>query len=64
MSYSAGSTGKGEIVVAGRAPGRAEINGYAAALRADPRFGTVSVPIGDLAGAQEGRFSITLAGTF
>lgn len=62
ISYVAGETGT--IMVGGTAAGREDISAYATSLRADPRFKSVSIPIGDLAGTGNGRFTITLTGTF
>ncbi|MEK7133806.1 MAG: hypothetical protein AAB804_01920 [Patescibacteria group bacterium] len=55
---------RGEIVIVGLAPTRDAINVYRQTLQADRHFKTVSVPIGDLAGTQDGRFSVTLLGDF
>ena len=52
------------LILAGIAPSRDEINTYRTALSKDPRFMSVSVPIGILAGTEGGRFTITLTGDF
>lgn len=54
----------GTIVVSGVAQSRESISEYKKALLADPRFKSVSVPVGDLVGAEGGRFSITLSGNY
>lgn len=50
------------IILAGTAPSRDEINAYRAELSKNPRFKNVSLPIGALAGAEGGHFSITITG--
>jgi hypothetical protein len=62
MSYRR-NTG-GDIAIGGVATSRDGVNTYVAALRLDPTWSNISVPIGDLAGTGDGRFSITLTGTF
>ncbi len=62
ITYSGGDPGT--IMLVGSAATREAINGYRQALSADPHFKSVSVPVGDLAGAPGGRFSLTLSGTF
>lgn len=62
MSYIRNT--EGEMTVGGTASSREGVNAYVAALRLDSRWKSVSVPIGDLAGTGDGRFSITLTGTF
>ncbi|PIR84143.1 hypothetical protein COU18_00080 [Candidatus Kaiserbacteria bacterium CG10_big_fil_rev_8_21_14_0_10_51_14] len=54
----------GEIMLVGEASTREGISAYRQALQSNSYFTTVSVPIGDLAGTQGGRFSVTLTGTF
>ena len=54
----------GTITLNGTAPSRDEINAYRTVLAKDPRFKSVSVPIGVLAGSDDGHFSLTLKGTF
>ncbi|MBI4133278.1 hypothetical protein HY478_01560 [Candidatus Uhrbacteria bacterium] len=54
----------GTITVGGSAPSREEISAYRTTLAKDPRFKSVTVPLGILTGAEGGRFSITLSGTF
>jgi hypothetical protein len=51
-------------MIVGFSLARDAINVYRQALQADPHFKTVSVPVGDLAGTQGGRFSVTLSGDF
>ncbi|RJR12904.1 hypothetical protein C4585_03015 [Candidatus Parcubacteria bacterium] len=52
------------IVIAGSAVDRTRVSDYRSALAKLPFFDSVTVPVGALAGAGEGRFSITLSGTF
>ena len=52
------------IVVEGLSQSREAINEYRAELSNDARFQSVSVPIGALAGIEDGRFTVTLMGTF
>jgi len=54
----------GTMILAGSAKNIAAINDYRKALGNDSNFTSVSVPVGDLAGTQNGQFSITLTGTF
>src|SRR3989338_759494 len=54
----------GTLVVTGTAPSRAAISAYRAALSDDPRFESVSVPIGNLTGAKNDRFTVTITGHF
>ncbi len=49
----------GQLTLTGTAP-RGAINVYRDALTADKRFSSVSVPVSDLVGTEDGRFSITL----
>lgn len=60
--YSAGA--KKEIVLTGFSSTREGVSAYQSALRTDPRFKTVVIPIGDLAGTKEGKFSATIVGSF
>lgn len=60
MNYVRGA----EVIIGGSARSREGVQAYVAALRLDPRWKNISVPIGDLAGTGDGRFSITLTGTF
>ena len=62
MNYA--RSGGGEVTIGGTASSREGIQAYAAALRDDRRWKSIAVPIGDLAGTGDGRFSITLTGTF
>ena len=41
-----------------------EINNYRTALSGEPRFTSVSVPVGALVGTEGGRFTITILGKF
>jgi hypothetical protein len=54
----------GTMILAGSATDIGAINSYRKTLSADARFSSVSVPVGDLAGTQNGQFSITLTGEF
>ncbi len=61
LTYTAGRPGTLVIVGTGSPAG---ISAYNQALTVDPLFTNVSVPIGDLVGAQGGQFSITASGNF
>lgn len=52
------------IVVSGIAPSREAIAAFRDALKNDPRFTSVSVPLDELAGGVDGSFHITLGGVF
>lgn len=52
------------LILAGSASSRDDINMYRTVLTKDPRFRSVSVPIGILAGTEGGRFTVTLTGDF
>lgn len=54
----------GEIMIVGAASTREGVSAYRQTLQSNSYFKTVSIPIGDLAGTQGGRFSVTLTGTF
>ncbi len=54
----------GTIVINGTATDRATISAYRNALDEIPSFKTVTVPVGVFAGAEGGKFSITLTGAF
>lgn len=54
----------GTMILTGSAKNISAINTYRKALEGDRTFTSVSVPVGDLAGTQNGQFSITLTGTF
>lgn len=60
ITYTSGGT----IVLSGVTPSREGINAYKNALLSDSHFKSVSVPVGDLVGAEGGRFSVTLSGVF
>ncbi len=62
ITYSAGNPAT--IILMGSAATREAINGYRQTLSGDPRWKTVSVPIGYLTVEPGARFSITLSGTF
>lgn len=62
VTYTGGDSGT--IMLVGSAATREAINGYRQALAADPYFKTVSIPVGDLAGAPGARFSLSLSGDF
>jgi hypothetical protein len=59
ITYASGS-----MIVSGTAAAREAIDAYRQALGADPHFTNASVPVGDLAGAPGGSFTITLSGNF
>jgi hypothetical protein len=52
------------IAIAGSADSRALTDNYRTKLQTNPIFTSVKLPVGDLLGAQSGRFTITLAGHF
>ncbi len=54
----------GSIVLGGSANSRERVNAYQKALTSDGRFSSIIVPVGDLVGNEEKRFSITLSGDF
>lgn len=60
--YTAGTAAT--IAIGGTADSRAHIDKYRNTLQNDPRFPSVKLPVGDLVGAQGGRFTITLSGNF
>lgn len=61
LSYIAGEPAR--LTIHGTAP-RDAINAYRAALAKDARFTSVSVPVGALVGTEDGRYTITIFGTF
>ncbi|MDO8481857.1 MAG: hypothetical protein Q7S75_02125 [bacterium] len=52
------------VTITGDSAGREHINQYREALSNDGHFQSVSVPVGALVGSNDGRFTITLTGTF
>lgn len=48
------------LILSGEAPQRASVNAYRDALEKSARFKKVEIPVGALAGTQEGRFTVTL----
>jgi hypothetical protein len=62
ITYTASTPGS--LIIAGSAPSPEAINAYQEALQADPHFSSATVPVADLAGAENGNFSITLSGNF
>lgn len=62
ITYTGGEGGA--LLIGGKGASRESINAYRKALDDDPHFTSVSVPVGDLAGTEDGRFSITLSGNF
>ena len=54
----------GTMILTGSATTISAINTYRKTLEGDQTFSSVSVPVGDLAGTQNGQFSITLTGNF
>ena len=63
VEYSKGS-GLGTIILSGIAKDVSDIEGYRTHLTAGGHFTQVSVPVSVLAGATNGRFTITLSGHF
>ncbi|MBI4079945.1 hypothetical protein HY414_01835 [Candidatus Kaiserbacteria bacterium] len=55
---------EGQIVLAGASPSRESINTYRETLAKNPRFTSVTVPIGVLAGTGGSPFTLTLKGSF
>jgi len=49
-----------QLILDGEAPQRASVNAFRDALQKSERFKKVEVPVGALAGTQEGRFTVTL----
>ncbi len=62
IAYHVGSPST--LMLSGAADTNGEISAYRDTLASDPRFSSVSVPVGALVGTDGGRFSITLSGTF
>ncbi len=60
--YSAGRPSS--LIVTGLSDKRETINAFRDALQHDATFGNVNIPISDLVGATNGKFTITLTGTF
>ena len=54
----------GSLIVSGSAVQGSAIDAYRSALAGDPHFTSAVVPVGVLLGNENGRFSITLSGTF
>jgi hypothetical protein len=54
----------GTIVLSGTSASRDATSKYRTTLLDDPRFTSVSVPIGALAGVEGGHFTVTLTGAF
>ena len=52
------------LMLVGTADTREAINAYRDALLTDKHFGSVTVPVGALVGADGGRFTVTLTGAF
>lgn len=63
FSYTPGATSD-TLVVSGNAATPSALDAYRRALAAEPLFSSVSVPVSDLVGVQDGRFSMTLIGSF
>lgn len=62
VTFTSGNPGA--IVLYGSASGGDAVNAYRKALNADSDLKSVTVPVGDLAGAADGRFTMTLSGNF
>ena len=56
--------GKGTILIYGNAKDRTSVTHYRDALEKEARFEEILIPASALAGAEDGRFSITLKGSF
>ncbi|HEY4517031.1 MAG TPA: hypothetical protein VJG64_03735 [Candidatus Paceibacterota bacterium] len=56
--------GAGTIALSGTSQTPSALNAYRSALAADSRFANVSVPVGDLIGSDDGRFTMTIKGTY
>lgn len=52
------------ILLSGASASADKVAAYQASLAKNPRFSGVSVPIGSLAGTNDGRFNITIVGAF
>lgn len=64
IQYTVEVSGESTLILRGIASERVQINDYRNALSREDVFAEVSVPVGAFAEAEEGRFSITLTGTF
>lgn len=64
VSVTSVSYSKGKILLSGASTNRQAVNDYRETLEADPRFTSVAVPVAALVGTQEGRFTMTLGGSF
>ena len=62
ISYDAGDPST--LVISGTSLARDGVGAYRAALAKDQGFKSVSVPVSDLIGAQDGHFALTISGTF
>lgn len=54
----------GTLVVSGAAARRDDVNAFRAAVAADTRFSSVTVPINALVGVEDGAFTMTISGAF
>lgn len=65
VSHIAGNAGHpGTIVISGLVKRTELVSAYQSALRSNPHFASVLVPVGDLAGNEDGTFSVTLTADF
>lgn len=64
VSVTSVSYSKGRLLITGTSRDRQAVNDYREALETDARFTSVSVPVAALIGTQDGRFTITLGGSF
>ncbi len=65
ITYTAGSSGvTGQIQLSGASASPDLLTAYRDVLAKDPDFVTISVPVGDLVGTSDHRFTITLTGHF
>ena len=62
ITYTAGNPGT--LMIVGQANLREAVSAYRQALNVDPQWKSVSIPVGDLAGAPGATFSMTLSGDF
>ncbi len=62
ITYTGGD--KSEIVLSGMSGAREAVNTFRDALEKTGRFSSVVVPVAALVGTQDGRFTVTLSGSF
>lgn len=64
ITKQTGEEKKRTMVISGSATNRTKVSEYKSTLSKLSRFESVTVPVGALAGAERGQFSITLSGVF